>query len=354
MNNEDTIETRDDDDNNIESVEEMKGHDRLNAEEDSVKSVADTATTKKQPKRRGDKSNAQASELKPKTKAGVIKDMYDHLNSLDKEELDELYDAMMNEDTDDEGTDTEEEVYVEINFKEDLDDLIKSEATLSEEFKDKTAVIFEAALNSKLKVEVNRIEEEYQSALEESKEELETSMVDKIDSYLNFVVETWMEDNKLAVESGLRTEIAENFMTKLKDVFEESYIDVPESKIDLVDDLADQVEELEAKLNESTVDYIAMSEELEKYQKEDIIRENTSGLADTEVEKLKSLVEGVEFDDKDSYAGKVQTVKESLFNTPKKTNTLNEDVTEAGDDNEETQELSSVMESYVTALRKSK
>jgi predicted phage gp36 major capsid-like protein len=137
-----------------------------------------------------------------------------------------------------------------------------------------------------------------------------------------------MEENKLAVESGLRTEIAEDFMGKLKDLFVESYIEVPESKVDLVDELAEQVEELEEKLNAQTANVLEMSEELENHQREAIIREAARDLAETQVEKLNSLVESLDFEDEESFAHKVKTVKESYF---KKEVTQEEEINEDWD-----------------------
>ena len=161
---------------------------------------------------------------------------------------------------------------------------------LFDEFKEKTAVIFEAAVKSKLSEEIDRLESQYKEELEEELSSTKSEMVEKVDSYLNYVVENWIKENELQIENGLRTEIAEDFMSKLKDLFTESYIEVPESKVDLVDELAEQVEELETKLNETTQKVIDQSGELEEMKKDSIIRESSSDLADTQVEKLKTLV----------------------------------------------------------------
>jgi hypothetical protein len=192
-----------------ENVEEA--HDPKNAEAQSVASVdkAEDAVKGKAKARKGDKSNSQPSELKPAGKAMKAED-------------------------------------VEFNgdFSDDLNALVESEATLSDEFKAKTAVIFEAAVKSKLAEEIDRLESEYQQQLDEEIKTTKEDLVEKVDSYLNYVVENWMEENKMAIQSGLRAEIAEGFMNKLKDVFTESYIEVPEGKIDLVDELATANEEL--------------------------------------------------------------------------------------------------------------
>jgi hypothetical protein len=202
---------------------------------------------------------------------------------------------------------------VEVDFKDDLKALVSEEATLSDDFKQKAETIFEAAINSKVNVEIDRLEEKYNEELAEEVETTKADLVEKVDNYLNYVVENWMEENKLAIQNGLRTEIAEDFMNKMKDLFTESYIAVPDEKVDLVDDLADQVEELEATVNESTQKAIDMAVELEGYKREAIIREATKDLAETQVEKLKSLAENVDFDDEETFAQKVAQLKESYF-----------------------------------------
>jgi hypothetical protein len=296
-----------------EEIEEA--HDPKNAEAQSVASV--DAAEKKGPKakgRKGDKSNSQPSELKAAGK------------------------AMKAEDVDFDG-----------DFSDDLNALVESEATLSEEFKAKTAVIFEAAVKSKISEEIDRLETEYAEQLAEEVSTTKADLVEKVDSYLNYVVEQWMEDNKLAIHSGLRTEIAEGFMGKLKDVFTESYIAVPDSKIDLVDELAEANEELEAQVNEATAKAMAISEELVSLKRAAVIREASKDLAETQVEKLTSLAESVSFDNEKSFAQKVATLKESYFS---KTKTAESIISEDTDTSDEV-EVSPMMEQYINALRKS-
>ena len=306
---------------------------------------------KSAPARKGDKKN---SEAMPKSKAGIVSDMYNHLNDMSKEELQDAYNKMM-------GLEQEEvseerfvpDVETEADFSEDLDALVAEEATLSDEFKAKTAVIFESALKTKLSEEVDRIETAYEEKLESELISQREEFVEKVDSYLNYVVEQWMEDNKLAIHQGLRTEIAEGFMNNLKGLFVESYIDVPETKIDLVDDLADQVEELEEQLFRTTADAIKLGEEVEDLRREAIIAEASSDLADTQKEKLGSLVEALDFEDEQSFAAKVATVKESYFT---KKNSTEEVIEESADDQsayDADVEVAPSMERYLTAIRKS-
>ena len=237
----------------------------------------------------------------------------------------------------------------EVDTTAELDALVESEATLSDEFKAKTATIFEAAVKSKVSSEIDRLETQYKEELEEEVSSTKSELVEKVDSYLNYVVESWMKENQLAIQNGLRTEIAETFMEKLKGVFEESYIDVPESKVDLVDELAESVEELEGKLNESTQKVIDATKELEVYKRESVIREASRDLAETQVEKLKSLVNDIIFEDEDTFAEKVSTVKESYF---KKEVAEVSDETIMESDDADTVEVSGNMERYVSAIRK--
>ena len=282
----------------------------------------------------------------PKTKAGMINAMSMKLHSMKKNDLQAAYGKMMGEEVEE-----AEDAIVEaqIDTAAELDALVESEATLSDEFKAKTAVIFEAAVKSKLSEEVDRIEAQYKEELAEEIASTKSELVEKVDSYLNYVVETWMEENQVAIQNGLRTEIAETFMDKMKDLFVESYIEVPESKVDLVDELAESVEELETRLNETTQKVIDTTEELEVYKRDTIIREASRDLAETQVEKLKSLVEGVDFDDEESFASKVKTIKESYFT---KEIVDGDEVEQVVEDADQEVEVSSVMESYLATIRK--
>ena len=197
--------------------------------------------------------------------------------------------------------------------------------------------------------EIDRLEESYANELSEEVSATKADLVEKVDSYLNYVVEGWMEENKLAVQSGLRTEIAEKFMNSLKDLFTESYIEVPESKVDLVDELAEEVTELEEALNASTAKAIQVSEELELMKRESVIREASKDMAQTQVEKLAKLVEDIDFEDEDTFAEKVKTVKESYFKKEAVESVI-EDAIE--DDDGNIVESSDTMAQYLTAIRK--
>ena len=282
----------------------------------------------------------------PKTKAGMLNAMYGKLSAMKKADLHAMYSKM-------EGDEIEEDEEVvelpEFSYTDELDTLVENEATLSDEFKAKTAVLFETAIRSKLAEEVERLEDEYQSRLDEELNATRSDLVEKIDSYLNYVVEQWMEDNKLAVEQGLRTEIAEGFMSKLRDLFEDSYIDVPESKVDLVDELAEQVEELEEKLNASTASLLEGNQKLESFMRANIVREAARDLAETQVEKLASLVESLDFEDEESFTQKVKTVKESYFK--KDVPAQEEDIQEDWEADQSV-EVPAAMSAYLSAIQK--
>jgi|DEB0MinimDraft_3_1074331.scaffolds.fasta_scaffold09062_2 hypothetical protein len=304
-----------------EEIEEA--HDPKNAEAQSI-AATDKAgdATKAAPKRKGDKSNSEPMQK------GTPGDPEKHSAK-----------GMKAEDVEFDG-----------DFSDDLNALVESEATLSEEFKAKTAVIFEAAVKSKIATEVNRLEEEYAQQLDEEVSSLKEDLVEKVDSYLNYVVEQWMEDNTLAIQSGLRSEIAEGFMDKLKDLFVESYVEVPESKVDLVDELATANEELEEEYNEVVAKAMAIQEELELYKREAIIREASRDLAETQVEKLTKLAESIDFESEEAFAQKVTTLKESYFSQKTATSLIAEETED--DTADEAVETSVAMESYLQALRK--
>ena len=264
----------------------------------------------------------------PKTKAGVIQAAVDMLKAARKEQAQQMFSKMVLGDDEEasvksaddavkgvkKAEDPKAKAKVEaIDFDEDLENIIKEEATLSDGFRDKAQAIFEAVLTSKLSQEIERLESEYAQNLEEEVTEVQNSLVEKVDSYLNYVVENWMKENEVAVQNGLRTEIAEDFMTSLQSVFKEHYIEVPEGKVDLVDELNEQVNELEETLNKTTEDNIELHSKVQAFEKQEVVREQSSGLAETEAEKLASLVEDIEFDNKESFEMKVKTVKESYF-----------------------------------------
>jgi len=198
-------------------------------------------------------------------------------------------------------------------MKEDVSALFSDDSTISEEFKSKASTIFEARINDRLAQIEEEVEVKYASMFEEAVEEIKSDLTDKVNDYLEYVVEQWMADNEIAIESGLRSEITEDFIAGLRNLFAEHYIDVPEDKVDLVDELAGKVEELEEKLNEEIEHGIELRKHLIESTKQEIVRTVCEGLTDTQVEKIKSLAESVDFSTEEEYQEKLDTIRENYF-----------------------------------------
>ena len=337
-----------------EVVEEA--HDPKNAEAQSVASVDKagdaTGTAPKRKMAGGTAADNTKQDPMPRTKAGMINAMYKEMSKMKKETLAASYHNMMKkEDVDVDEGEIIAEIDYQVDFSQDLNALVESEATLSDEFKQKAETIFEAAIKSKLTEEIDRLEEKYNEELAEEIESTKSDLVEKVDNYLNYVVEQWMEDNKLAVQTGLRTEIAEKFMNNLKDLFTESYIEVPESKVDLVDELAAEVEELEEAHNTAIAKQLEMATQLEEYQRAAIIAEASDGLVETQVEKLKKLAEDIDFDDEETFTQKVATIKESYFT---KKSAESADIEEDASDDSIQAVSSDTMAQYLSAIQRTK
>ena len=231
------------------------------------------------------------------------------------------------------------------SVKEDVEALMNGE-DLSEEFKQKATTIFEAAVLSRVKSEVAKLDEQYETRLEEQVEQIKEGLIEKVDGYLNYVVEQWMEQNELALESGIKSEIYENFIGRLKDVFVESYIEIPEDKYDVLGEMEENIASLEGKLNEQVETAVTLKKELDTMKRAKAIAESSDGLADTDVEKFKALAEELTYEDAASFSTKLQTIRENYFG--KKAATIVEGVVtdEPVQINEETV-LSPVMAAYL-------
>jgi hypothetical protein len=235
-----------------------------------------------------------------------------------------------------------------ITVAEDVDALVEGE-DLSEEFKQKASTIFEAAVKSKIRPEVERIESEKTQEIAEEMETFKSELAEKVDGYLDYVVAEWMKDNELAIERGLKGEIAEDFITGLKALFEEHYIDVPDEKYDILESQAQKIEELEGKLNETIGKLTEKKQSEDSLVRESVIKEVSSDLADTQSEKFASLVEDVEFTDKDSFVEKLNTLKENYF--PK--STPSQSLTEENDEGTQEIDISDAMAAYTSAIKRS-
>ena len=216
----------------------------------------------------------------------------------------------------------------ETNLADDVQALIEGEE-LSDEFKEKAATIFEAAVfarvNEEITNRVEKLEEQYKVELEEAVEGNKKEMVERVDDFMNYVVKEWMQENELAIEKGIRSEIVEDFMVGLKNLFVEHYIDIPDEKVDLVDDLFTKVEDLEESLNQEIDKNIQTNKELREYKKLDALYTVSEGLTDVQVEKMQKLAEGIEYETEEQYADKLQTIKENYFPTKEQQETLNEE-----------------------------
>jgi uncharacterized coiled-coil protein SlyX len=239
--------------------------------------------------------------------------------------------------------------------KEDVDALLNGE-DLSEEFKQKAETIFEAAVMNRVKAEVTRLEEEFESKLAEQVAKNVEGLVEQVDGYLGYVAEQWMKDNEIALERGMKSEILESFVAGMKNLFEEHYIDVPEERFDVLGEMENKIEELEAKLNEQMATNIEMSKTIAEQKRAEIVKSISEGLTDTEVEKFTGLVEELSYEDAQSFETKVKTIRENYFTT-KATADVKSVVTDAPVETlteENKPKLDPTMSAYLSALNKNK
>jgi hypothetical protein len=240
---------------------------------------------------------------------------------------------------------TLDERIASVDVSDDVSALTQ-DADLSEEFKDKAATIFEAAVKSKLRSEVERIEQDKVQEVAEEVNRVRDELTEKVDNYMNYVVEEWMKENEIAIERGLKGEIAEDFISGLKDLFAEHYIDVPDEKYDLLGTQSEKIDELEAKLNEQIEKSAEMKKSHDVLVRESVFAEVSSDLAATEVEKFKSLAEEVDFSNEESFKEKLDQLKESYF--PKAT-TVAESV-DSETDSSESFDTTGAMAAYMAAI----
>jgi hypothetical protein len=239
---------------------------------------------------------------------------------------------------------------VEIDMSEDVAALTNGE-DLSEEFKTKAATIFEAAVVNRVKSEVAKLEEEFDAKLEEAVAQTQEALVEKVDGYLNYVVETWIVNNEIALERGMKSEILESFVSGMKELFEEHYIDVPEEKYDLIGEMEDTIETLNGKLDEQLAANVEMKKYLDEAARSEIVAESCEGLTDTDKEKFVSLVEELSYENSETFEKKVQTIRENYF-TNKATTKSNIDsvVTDEPISLNEEKVIPADMKKYVQAL----
>ena len=296
--------------------------------------------TEKTPEDKEDKTEAmhdKEDDKKKDMKAGYMKaDM--HADKKDK-----MMKAMYNKEES------------ELDIKADVDALV-GDSDLSEEFKQKAATIFEAAIKAKVKEESQRLQGEYETKLKEDTETHKAELVEKVDSYLNYVVEEWMQENKIAIERGIKGEIAEDFIGGLKKLFEDHYIDVPDEKYNVLEDQASKIEDLEKKLNEEIEKNVKLNKDNGELKKEEIIAKSSEDLTDVQKEKFNKLAEEVEYSSEEDFTTKVKTIKESYFGAKEEAKSNDIDDVAVGDGSEQVDpaDLTNSMAAYTAAISKTK
>ena len=310
----------------------------------------------------GHNGHGKDEDMEPKTKMQAINAMMDMMSKMKKMKKDEvmnMYNKMMpkvegghepdeEEEEDKDKMEAIERRIKEVDVSEHVEALVNGEGDLSEEFKRKAATVFEAAVKSKVRTEIERLEDEYESKLNESVESATEEMVEKVDTYLNYVTEEWMKENEIAVERGLKGEIAEDFISGLKQLFEDHYIDVPDEKYDILEAQSEKISELEGKLSETIEKNVSLKDNNAKLVREQVISEVSEDLADTEVEKFKSLTEDVDYSDEESFREKLDTLKENYF--PKQSVAEAETVDDVETGTAQDVDLSPSMDAYTAAI----
>ncbi len=333
-------------------------------EDEEDKESVDEAQAKSESDEEEEKEVKEETPSTPKLKSEIMQGLVDHIKGLKKEDLAKLYGThVLGETPKEEGYEEEEEdeeaskikkedidqVIDALDVSGDVDALVDGEE-LSEDFKTKAATIFESAIKSKVRTELEKIHQANEESSKKVAEETMSSVVEKVDDYLNYVVEQWMSENELAIERGLKGEIAEDFISGLKGLFEDHYIDVPDEKYDILEANLTKIEELEEKLNKQMEENVQLRKAKGELVKESMIADVADGMTDTETEKFQSLVDDVEFSDEVSYKEKLQTIKESYFGTGKVESEETEVITEEG--SQEVQEVSGDMAKYMSVISK--
>jgi len=360
----------------IESSEQDSSDDLIEETEEVEEGKTPEASVKKEDSE--EDSEEEEEEVKkeavsvPKTKNQMLKNIYDQINGMLKGDLATKYEEIMSA-TDlsivkeEEEEEKEEKVRtkaavktedIKIDVKDDVDALVQGEEGLTEDFKEKASTIFEAAVQAKVVEEVNSKMEELEAQLKSDASsesaEFAKELTEKVDGYLTYIVEEWMKENELAIERGIRTELVEDFMSGLKTLFTEHYIDLPEEKVDMVDDLFTKVEDLEGQLDEEINRGVELQKELSQFKKDDALRGATKDLADTETEKISKLAEGIEYENEEQYIEKLNVLKESYF---PKSDAVTSEITEADEtievSDERTEEkLNEDMQHYTSAIKR--
>ena len=340
----------------VEKEKDMNEGEMPKAALDALKKSQDKKETahddKKEIKAQKDK------EMKEDSHDGEKKELKAEIDKMkkelaDKEKMMASYDKDMKEEDEKkkEIKASAKEKVKDMDMKEDVSALTDGEE-LSEEFKQKAATIFESAVKAKLVEEIEKLESEYESKVADKVEETKEEIVEKVDAYLNYVVESWMKDNELAIEKGLKSEITEDFIGGMKKLFETHYIDLPDSKFDVVEDQAAEIVKLKEDMNKTLEQNVELNQKIGEFARDEIINDVSSDLADTEAEKLKGLAESIEYVDAADYRGKVETLKASYFPAQKASDNESNEV--AATEPTADVDLSESMAAYTAAISKTK
>ena len=357
-------------------IEELKGFDK-----EDIQSLVNEMMKKKDDEDEDDEDDEKSES----TKADLLKKIAEHFKSEDEEVVKESLTAILeaskeddeedededeqkdemnmpkkkkgekseaseddDEDDEDEDEDEKSESY---DMSDDIDALVGGE-DLSEEFRNKAKVVFEAAVSAKVSEIKEELESQKRDEVVEASNELKEELIGKVDSFLGYVAEEWVKDNELAIERGLKSELTENFIQGLKALFEDHYVEVPDDKLDVVDELASKIEEVEAKLNEEVSKNIDLSQERDELVRNKVVSEVSKDLTESEVEKLSKLIEDLDQDE--DFESNVQTIKESYFSDSKEKLQLDEQVVSDSEQNTSTEDkiLDPSMAAYTAALGK--
>jgi hypothetical protein len=347
---------------------EQDSSDEEEDEEEVEESKTSKASVKKEEdeeEEEGDEEEEVPAESKiPSTKNQMLKNIYDQVNGMLKADLAGKYEQIMASTSLKQVKEVKEESRTQaavtaedigpINVQDDVQALVQGEEGLSEEFKQKATTIFEAAVHAKVVDEVNARMEEQAKEQEAGSQEFQKELTEKVDGYLTYVVEEWMKENELAIERGIRSELVEDFMSGIKTLFTEHYIDLPEEKVDMVDDLFTKVEDLETSLDEEINRGVELQKELAQFKKDDALKQSTKDLADTDSEKIAKLAEGIEFENTEQYIEKLSVLKESYF---PKADSVTSEITETDDtieltEEQSTEKLDESMQHYTSAIKR--
>ena len=307
----------------------------------------------------GDEVEHAGKELKENKKATKAQHL-ENIAKMKKADIEEMIAAHASKLEETENAETEEALQKlesakaeiedkikNISVKEDVEALVNADDSLSEEFKVKAATIFEAAVKSRVRSEIERIDEELNTEKETEIDAIKVEVSEKVDTYLNYVVEEWTKENELAIERGLKGEIAEDFISGLKQLFEDHYIDVPDEKYDVLEAQSEKISELEGRLNEEMQKNIDLSTDKSELVREQVISEVSEDLADTEIEKFKSLTEDLAFADEESFRDKLNTLKDNYFPKTVVDQSLDD---EDGSTAQDTVDTTDAMKTYMSAI----